>query len=173
VIDITLGYLGLLESITSWEVSLEPSFLDHRHLLFTLRGSVLVHLIRIPTGTNWVSFQEDLRDGLGRGLEMNMGDEVGLGLTIHWVQQALITAYEDKCPLRPVKTGSCSLKWTAQLESLRRGVRRLFNTFTAKIDHSRFNNSCLRFPASTLVNLIFQSRSFSLGGKIVQQLQYI
>jgi hypothetical protein len=47
------------------------------------------------------------------------------------------------------------------------------NTFTAKIDHSRFNNSCLRLPVSTLVNLIFQSRSFSLGGKIVQQLQYI
>jgi hypothetical protein len=48
-----------------------------------------------------------------------------------------------------------------------------FNTFTAKIDHSRFNNSCLRLPVSTLVDLIFQSHSFSLGGKIVQQLQYI
>jgi hypothetical protein len=47
------------------------------------------------------------------------------------------------------------------------------NPFPAKIDHSRFNNSCLRLPASTLVDLIFQSRSFSLGGKIVQQLQYI
>jgi hypothetical protein len=47
------------------------------------------------------------------------------------------------------------------------------NTFTAKIDHSRFNNLCLRLPASTLVNLIFQSRCFCLGGKIVQQLQYI
>jgi ferredoxin len=46
-------------------------------------------------------------------------------------------------------------------------------TFTAKIDHSQFNNSCLRLPASTLVNIIFQSRSFSLGRKIVQQLQYI
>jgi hypothetical protein len=47
------------------------------------------------------------------------------------------------------------------------------NTFTAKIDHSRFNNSFLRLPASTLVDVIFQSRSFSLGGKRVQQLQYI
>jgi hypothetical protein len=49
----------------------------------------------------------------------------------------------------------------------------VFNTFTAKVDHSRFNNSCLGLPASTLVNLIFQSCSFSLGGKLVQQLQYI
>jgi hypothetical protein len=48
-----------------------------------------------------------------------------------------------------------------------------FNTFTAKIDHSQFNNSCLRLLAPTLVDLIFQSCCFSLGGKLVQQLQYI
>jgi hypothetical protein len=54
---------------------------------------------------------------------MNLNDEAGLVLAIHWVQQALITAYEDNCPLRPVKTSRCSLKWTAELESHRRGVR--------------------------------------------------
>jgi hypothetical protein len=64
------------------------------------------------------------------------------------------------------------------LESIRSQVtntlhRGQVNTFTAKVDHSRFNNSCLRLPASTLVELIFQSHSFSLGGKLVQQLQYI
>jgi hypothetical protein len=37
----------------------------------------------------------------------------------------------------------------------------------------RVNTSCLRLPALTLVDLIFQSRSFGLGGKLVQQLQYI
>jgi hypothetical protein len=58
---------------------------------------------------------------------MNMKDEAGLGLAVHWVQQALISACEDNCPLRPVKTGRHSLKWTLELESLRRGVRRLFN----------------------------------------------
>jgi hypothetical protein len=42
------------------------------------------------------------------------------------------------------------------------------NTFTAKVDHSRFNNSSLRLATSTLVDLIFQSCSFSLGGKLVQ-----
>jgi hypothetical protein len=58
---------------------------------------------------------------------MNMKNEAGLGLAIHWVQQALISAYKDNCPLRPVKTGRQSLKWTVELESLRREVRRLFN----------------------------------------------
>ena len=42
----------------------------------------------------------------------------------------------------------------------------VLNTFTAIVDLSRFNNSCLKSPASTLVDLIFQScalRSFSLN----------
>jgi hypothetical protein len=58
---------------------------------------------------------------------MDLKNEAGLGLAIHWVQQALISAYEDNCPLRPVKTGRQSPKWTAELESLRKEVRRLFN----------------------------------------------
>jgi hypothetical protein len=37
-----------------------------------------------------------------------------------------------------------------------------FNTFTAIVDLSRFNNSCLKMPVSTSVDLIFQSHSFSL-----------
>jgi len=58
---------------------------------------------------------------------MNMKNEAGMGLAIHLVQQALIPAYEDNCPPRPVKTGRQSLKCTVELESLRRGERRLFN----------------------------------------------
>ena len=55
---------------------------------------------------------------------MAMRDEARIGLAIQWVQQALITTYEDNCPLRPVRK---SLKWTSEIESLRREVRRLFN----------------------------------------------
>jgi hypothetical protein len=58
---------------------------------------------------------------------MNMKDESGLGLAIHWVQQALISTYEDNCPLRSVKTGRYSLKWILELESLSKGVRWLFD----------------------------------------------
>jgi len=127
VTDITLVSYGLLESITGWEVSREPSLSDHRHILFTVRGSVPVPLIRNPRVTNWGSFQEGLRDKLERGPEMSMKDEAGLGLAVHWIQQALITAYEDNCPLRLAKNGRKSLQWTSELESLRREVGRLFN----------------------------------------------
>jgi hypothetical protein len=64
---------------------------------------------------------------LGRGPMMNTGNEAGLGLAINWIQHVLITAYEDNCPLRLVKTGRSSLKWTVEFESIRRGVRRFFN----------------------------------------------
>jgi hypothetical protein len=51
---------------------------------------------------------------------MNIGNGAGLGPGMHWVQNALIITYEDNCPLRPVKTCSGFLKWTAELESIRR-----------------------------------------------------
>ena len=38
-----------------------------------------------------------------------------------------------------------------------------FNTFTAIVDLSRFNNSCLKSPTSTLVDLTFQSRGSALS----------
>jgi hypothetical protein len=127
VTDITLRSLRLLESIIGWEVLSEPSLSDHRHILFTLQGSVPVRLIRNPRGTNWGSFKGDLRDQLERGPELDMKNEAGLGLAIQWVQQVLISAYEDNCPLRLVKAGRQSLKWTVEMESLRSEVRWLFN----------------------------------------------
>jgi len=78
---------------------LEPSLSDHRHILFILQGSALILLIRNPRGTIWGSFQGSLREKLERGPEMSMKDEAGLGLAIHWIQQALISAFEDNCPL--------------------------------------------------------------------------
>jgi hypothetical protein len=69
------------------------------------------------------SFKEDLRDRLERGPEMDMKGAAGLGLAIHWVQQALILAYENNCPLRTVQMGRQSLKWMAEWESLRKGMR--------------------------------------------------
>jgi len=67
---------------------------------------------------------------------MNVKVKDGLGLAIIWVQQALILAYEDNCPLRPVKRGRYSL-WASELESFRKGVRQLFNMWrTDKNLHS-------------------------------------
>jgi len=82
VIDITLGSLKFLESIIDWEVSLETSLSDHRHILFTLRGSAPVRLIRNPRSINWGSFKGALRERLERSPRLDMKDEAGLGLAI-------------------------------------------------------------------------------------------
>ena len=79
VIDITLGSYGLMDSITDWEVSMEPSLSDHRHILFNLRGSTPVLYISNPMDTNRRSFRGSLGEKLRRGQEMNMRDEAGLG----------------------------------------------------------------------------------------------
>jgi hypothetical protein len=63
-------------------------------------------------------------------------DEDGLGLAVHWIQQALISAYEDNSPVRPSRKGRKSLRWTLELESLRREVRRLFNRCWVDDSHS-------------------------------------
>jgi hypothetical protein len=49
-------------------------------------------------------------DRLEGGFEINVNNEAGLRIANHWVQQALISAYEDNCYLRLVKTGRKSLK---------------------------------------------------------------
>jgi hypothetical protein len=74
VTDITLGF-GFLESFKTWDVSSKPSLSDHRHILFTLEGSLPVRLIRNPRGTNWDSFLEGLKGILERGPEINIKDE--------------------------------------------------------------------------------------------------
>ena len=127
MIDITLGSYGLLDGIIDWKVSLEPSLSYHRHILFTLWGSTPVLLVRNPRGTNWGSFRGSLRERLERGPGMSMEDEAGLGLAIQCMQQALISVYEENCPLVPIRKGRKSLRWTAELQLLKREVRRLFN----------------------------------------------
>ena len=76
-VGITPESFGLLESFKSWEVSSELSLSDHRHIPFTLEGSVLQFLIRNLRSTNWESFQEGLKGIQESGPEMNMKDEAG------------------------------------------------------------------------------------------------
>jgi hypothetical protein len=88
-------------------------------------GSVPAGFFRDPRSTNWDSFREDLESRLQHGPKAHVKDEAGLGLAIAFVQGALITAYEDNCPLKFGRKGKWSLRWTSKLESLRREIRRL------------------------------------------------
>jgi hypothetical protein len=84
---------------------------------------------------------------------MNTKVEAGMGLVILWLQQALILAYEDNCPLRPVKTGRYSLKGTSELESFRKGVRRLFNK-CCQIGTCKVGNSIEKLRRKKLLKML-------------------
>jgi hypothetical protein len=58
---------------------------------------------------SWDFFGEDLKGRLEQRLDMNMKHEVGSGLTILFVQLALILAYEGNYSIRPVKTAKYPL----------------------------------------------------------------
>jgi hypothetical protein len=90
VTDMALGSIRLLENIIDWEVPSQLFLSDHRHILFTVQGSIPERLVRNHRGTNWSSFKGDLRNRLERGPEIDMRNEAGLGLEIYWVQQTLI-----------------------------------------------------------------------------------
>jgi hypothetical protein len=108
VIDIILQSFGLSESIERLKVS-ESSLSDHINILFNLEGFVPECLFRNSRGINWDLFREDLKGRLEQGLEMNMKDDVSLGLAILFVQMDLVLAYEGNYSVRPVKTAKCPL----------------------------------------------------------------
>jgi hypothetical protein len=85
-----------------------------------------VRLIRNPKGINWDSFQGGLEGILNGGPEIKIKYEAGLGHAILSAQQAITSAYEKNCPLKPTMTGKHCLKWASKLECLRKEVRRLF-----------------------------------------------
>jgi len=71
-----------------------------------------------PTGASFGGMGEKL----WRGQEMNMSDVSGLVLAICWMQRALISAFQDNCPLRPITKGKKSLTWNWELELLKKEV---------------------------------------------------
>ena len=58
---------------------------------------------------------------------------------------------------KPNVVHTVSLQFMSELVDSTSGFR--LNTFTAIVGLSRFSNSCLKLPASTLVDLTFQSRA--------------
>ena len=88
-------------------------------------------------------------------LPLNFGYHCPITTTI-WLEPIFSPVYD----LTFIKPGDVSshLRWIFWTGNI--------NTFTAIVDLRRFNNSCLKSPASTLVDLTFQSRalrSFSLN----------
>jgi hypothetical protein len=143
VIDITRRICEPLERIKDLEVSSETSLSDHRHITFKLLSSVPAGFFRDSRSTNWNFLRDDLKSRLEQEPGIDLKDAAGLGLAISFVQGALITAYEVNCPLKVGRKGKCPLRWTSNLESLKREVRLLFNR-VVEMELLRVGNSIKR-----------------------------
>lgn len=126
LIDIPLQSFGLLASIKGGRFVRNPPCQITDMFCLLYRSAYRY----CWSGTLGAPFVRAWGTGWGGHLRWTWKMRQDCGLPIDWVQQALISACEDNGPLRPVKTGrfSVSLKWTLELEFLRRQVRWLLIT---------------------------------------------
>ena len=108
------GPFGLLESFKVWKVSSKPFTSDHRYILFS-RGLCTSTPDQESQGYQLGLLSRGTEGQTGEGPGINMKDEARLGLVILSVQQAIISSYEDNCPLKPAETGRHSVQWTLEL----------------------------------------------------------
>ena len=127
VIDITLVTARSLDVIKGWHVSNEPSASDHRYIEFELQNfGKKAAPYRSPRDTEWASYRSQLQQGL-TSVKTNLQDIVDIDLSADQLQDAIITAYEENCPLKTTKTKKEVPWWNRHLGNLRQETRKLFN----------------------------------------------
>ena len=127
VLDLTICNRGLIGRISKWRVSDETSLSDHRLIRAEISDWLTVtKWKRNPRSTNWDQFKHDLSITLN-GFRGNYGNPRDLEVSELTVRKAIITAYENNCPLVKITDRTGSVRWTKELEACKRESRRLFN----------------------------------------------
>jgi hypothetical protein len=100
VIDLTLGTDKIGDLVTNWHISDEISLSDHRYIEFQVGDLEVTRLTyRNPKGTNWESYQEDLKVNLGM-VPRVIHSVRDVELAVDWLQQAIRSSYHQNCPAR-------------------------------------------------------------------------
>ncbi|XP_029669296.1 uncharacterized protein LOC115239096 [Formica exsecta] len=127
VLDLTLCSRNLVPEVVGWQVSSEPSFSDHRQIVFRL-ANVRPETIyrRNPRRTDWDSFREDLSNGLC-GFPKRHETAAEVELCVDHLQRALVGSFEKNRPTRAVRSNKKVSWWGPGLQRLREGARRAWN----------------------------------------------
>ncbi|KAJ8980266.1 hypothetical protein NQ317_018432 [Molorchus minor] len=128
VIDLTLCSEELFSRITSWEVSLEASLSDHRHILFDLDELFQVNETgyRNSKATRWDLYAEEL-EGRLVGLPSRYESEADVEMMLNRLNNAIIVSYEASCPIKPRTSSGKTPWWNPHVKSHRKTVKKLFN----------------------------------------------
>jgi hypothetical protein len=127
VIDITIATLYAEYFVKDWHVTGEVCCSDHRYIRFTIMGTDRsVEVYRNPRRTNWGSFRSNLSGNLG-SMTDRITDFMDLETAAMQFQDAILSAYNDNCPLTIRRNNRDVPWWNRDLAEKRRIVRRLFN----------------------------------------------
>jgi hypothetical protein len=127
VIDITIATLYAGNFVKDWNVTGEVSCSDHRYIRFTITGiDRFPEVNRNPRRTDWESFRTDLPGYLG-SMTDKITDYMGLEIAATQFQDAIVSAYNDSCPLTARGNTRKIPWWSRDLAEQRRKVRKLFN----------------------------------------------
>ncbi|XP_047995607.1 uncharacterized protein LOC125233587 [Leguminivora glycinivorella] len=110
VLDITFATEKAANCLANWRVSSENSMSDHRHILFSVKGSIdTVPLMRRnPKDTSWEAYKADLETSL-KDVPKYVKTPDSLNMAVNQISKGMIRAYELNCP---VKESTCNRKTT-------------------------------------------------------------
>ncbi|XP_012538026.1 uncharacterized protein LOC105837636 [Monomorium pharaonis] len=119
ILDLTVCSRQLVQEVTGWRVSEEPSLSDHRQITFRLaKAQTKVMTVRNPRKTNWDSFREDLAVGL-REFPKRHETPQEIKLCVEHLQRALVGSFENSCPKRTDFRGAARRAWNSARNTVR------------------------------------------------------
>lgn len=128
VLDLTLATGFITNKISNWHVSPELSGSDHRYIEFDLNSrSNTTVTFRNHKKTDWNLFREELDSKLV-GLETDsILDKNELNNASKKLQDAIISSFENSCPLQTRKSNQTTPWYSKELLRLKRHARKLWN----------------------------------------------
>jgi hypothetical protein len=128
VIDQTLRTNKIVNLVSNWHVSDEPSLSDHRYKYFQV-GNISINqvTVRNPRRTNWELYKDDLKLNLEM-LSRRIRTIKDIDRSVDQLQQAIISSYYQNCPAKTTRSPGTTPWWNKKLSGPRAKTRKLFNT---------------------------------------------
>jgi hypothetical protein len=128
VTDLTHGTNKIVNLVSNWHVSHEPSLSDHRYICFQV-GNISINQVtfRNTKRTNRESYKDNLKVNLETLLRrIRMIKDIDR--SVDQLQWAIISSYYHYCPAKTTCSSGTTPWWNKKLSRLRAKPRKLFNT---------------------------------------------
>ena len=103
-----------------------------------------IETYRNPRKTNWEGYKADLARGLA-GVAVTVKSNKDVELAAEQIQNAIISAYENNCPLVTRKSTRNVPWWNKDLDTMRRQVRKKFNNAKTSANWDDYRTSLTEY----------------------------